>query len=97
VDGGEAERLGAEGVGEVNAEGGTADGEADELAEGSVAEIVGRDGIRGLGNLLGGGPAGDPDLGVRGGLGVRGWLSVGVVGEEGCGEEKREDRGGVFC
>ena len=62
MDGGEMQRVGAEGVGEMDTEGHTADGDADDLTEGRVAQIVGGKGILRFGNLLRSRPGADPDL-----------------------------------
>jgi len=86
VDGGEVERGGSEGVGDVDAEGIAACGEVDDLAEGSVAEVVRGEGILGLGDLLGGGPGDDPG----------GWLWCGrggLFGENRQGSEEEECEG----
>ena len=68
MDRGEMQRVGAEGVGEMDTEGHTAHGDADDLTEGRVAQIVGGKGILRFWNLLRSRPGADPDLGVRGSL-----------------------------
>jgi len=62
VHGCDVERRGPKRIRQADAERGAADGEVDDLADGGVAEIVGRDGILGLGNLDGSGPGAGPGL-----------------------------------
>ena len=66
VDRCDMQRLGSEGVGEMDAECGTADGEVDDLADGGVAQVVGRERILRFGNLLRCSPGGYPWLGWDG-------------------------------
>ena len=56
----DAERLGSEGVGEMDTQSLAAYGEVDDLADGGIAEVVGRQGILWFGNLLRCSPTGDP-------------------------------------
>ena len=67
VDAGDVEGLGAEGVGEANAYCCAAGGEMDDLAEGGVGELGWREGVVGLGDLLAGGPGGEPEGRLGGG------------------------------
>ncbi len=60
VGGGDVERGCAEGVGDVDAKGLAASGEVKDLAEGCVAEVVGREGVLRFGDLLGCGPGDYP-------------------------------------
>ena len=90
VDGGEVQRVDAEGVGEMHAQGCATGGDADDLAESRVAKVVGGEGILRLGNLLRGGPGADPELRIRGGLGL-GWRAGNRCGEKE--DDGRED----FC
>ena len=86
VDGGEVERGGSESVGDMDAESVAAEREVEDLAEGSVAEVVRGEGILGLGDLLGGGPGDDPG----------GWLWCGrggLFGENRQGSEEEECEG----
>lgn len=68
VDGVDVESFGSEGVGEVNTQRGSADGEMEDLAEGCVSEVFGGQCIMRLGDLLGCSPRGNPDR-----AGWRGW------------------------
>lgn len=78
------EGFGSEGVGEVDADGGAAGGEMEDLTEGGVVEVVRGKGIRRFGNLLRCAPGCDPCLwrGRDGGLGPR------AGGEQKQGEER---------
>ena len=67
VDGGEVEGRDAESVREVDAEGRAAGGEVEDFADSRVTEGLGREGVLGLGDLLGGAPGGDPDRWRRSG------------------------------
>ena len=73
------EGFGSEGVGEMDADGGSADGEVDDLPESGVGEVFRRERVVRLGNLLGCSPGGDPVWG--GGCGVR------LRKRSGCNEE----------
>ncbi len=56
--------FGSESVGEMHAQSCAADGEMKDLAHGGVAEIVRRERVLRLGDLLRRSPTGDPDLRV---------------------------------
>ena len=62
VDRGDVEGFEAEGVGEMDSQGGSADGEMNDLPDGGVAQIVRGHGVLGFGDLLRSSPARYPDL-----------------------------------
>lgn len=62
MDRSDVERLGSEGVGEMDTERGAADGEVNDLADGGIAEVVWWQGILWFGDLLRGSPGGHPRL-----------------------------------
>ena len=81
MDRADVEGFDSEGVGDVNAESRASEREMKYLADGGVAEIVGRKGVVGLGDLLGAGPGDDPDGGLVGSL-----KRCGAGGDQGQGE-----------
>ncbi len=65
------EGFGSKRVGEMDADGGAAGGEVEDLPEGGVVEVVCGQGILRLGNLLRCAPGGDPCLWSGRGSGLR--------------------------
>ena len=83
MDRGEVERFGSESVGQVDADGGSANGEMDNLAQRGVGEVFKRQRVVRLRDLLGGSPGGYP---VWSGLGLR--LPECCSAEENCDEDE---------
>ncbi len=66
MDGVDAERLEAKGVGDANAQRVSAEREMDELAQNGVVEILSAEGVLRFRNLLRRAPGSDPVAGVAG-------------------------------